>query len=199
MAQWRGGRGPERPRNNHWEFPTGSDGGVYDMYGDYYNDPADAYVNNVVLGCQTAVTADLTSWHIEIGQTGFVLTPDTVAGNYTDNPTDLYLTNTNRATSQYPNGVQLMSEADMGFVNESAGDYQLTADSTLNTAGTNSAAYSNGSTITNYNVMSLLTQDFYGLLRDIQGDPQIAGATRAGMTFTSTDIEWENAAVPRPA
>ena len=124
----------------------------------------------------------------------YPLQPDTVADNYTDNPTDTYLANENGAQTQYPGGVKLISSGNLGFENEAADNYQLTADSPLNTAGTNTADFSNGSTITNYNVMSLVTQDFYGLPRDIQGEPQSAGATRAGMTFASTDIEWENAA-----
>ena len=176
-------------RLTRWEWPSGWDNGAYDMYGGYNNDPTDAYVNNVVLGCQTAVNADLPYYH-----TGYAFLPDTMAGNYTDNPDDLYLTDEHGAQTQYHDGLQLLSQNDMGFVNQASGDYQLTADSPLNNAGVTSAAYSNGSTITNYNVMSLVTQDAYGLLRDIPGDPQSAGATRPGMTFSSTDIEWENAA-----
>ena len=168
-----------------------------DIYGGYANDPTDAYVNNVVLGCDTAIDADLPCYHT--WQSGYQVLPDTVAGNYTDNPADPYLTNEFGAQTEYPNGVvQLISQSNMGFVNEAAGDYQLTANSPLNNAGVTSADFSNGSrdqyTTYNYNVMPLVTHDAYGLLRDIPGDPQDAGARRPGMVFTSTDIEWENAA-----
>ena len=180
-------------RYNRWEWPSPSQ---YDTTGGYSNDATDAYVNNVVLGCQTAVAADLP----DLDPSGYPFLPDTVAGNYTDNPGDPYLGSQYGAQTQYPGGVQLMSLDDMGFVNEAAGDYQLTAGSPLNDAGVTSALYSNGpqgnpyTTTYQYNVAALATQDFYGLLRDIPGDPQSAGATRPAMTFTSTDIEWENAA-----
>ena len=161
-------------RGNRWEHPAGTE---YDETGGYNYDTTNAYVNNVVVGCQTAVDADLPAYD----PAGYPWLPDAVAGNYTDNPDDTYLTNEYGAQTYYPDGVQLLSLSDMGFVNEAAGDYRLTPGSPLNNAGVSSALYSNGpqggayTTTYGYNVMQLATQDFYGLLRDIPGDPQMPG------------------------
>ena len=147
-------------------------------------DATQAFVNNATVNCGIAILAD----GGEINGSG-----DTIADNYTTDAADPYLGTLAESELAYQGYMGFDDSLNGQTVPEylqNAPDYRLLPSSPLNDAGTRTADFtlSDG---TQANVVSYATMDFDGLLRQIPGDPQSAGAMRPYMAFADTVMEWE--------